>query len=246
MGIPVPPAGENTRMNINLNLSIKPQPDDSTCGPTCLHAVYEYYGDDADLDTLIREVPTLDGGGTLGVMLANHALERGYQCSIYTYNLKIFDPTWFEPGVDLKERLEKRCKAVSSKKQKTAMKHYIRFLEQGGTLHFQDLNRSLLRHFLKREIPILTGLNSSYLYRTSRVYGDDMVEDDLRGEVVGHFVVLCGYSQEARTVHVADPYAANPYSGDRLYEAGLDRIIGSILLGVMTYDANFVIIEPRT
>ena len=28
-----------------LHLDILPQPDDSTCGPTYLHAVYRYWGD---------------------------------------------------------------------------------------------------------------------------------------------------------------------------------------------------------
>jgi len=230
-------------MDIKLKISIASQPDDSTCGPTCLHAVYQYYNDPVGLKRLVQEVPTLKGGGTLGVMLANHALARGYRCSIYTYNLMIYDPTWFLPGVNIKSRLSQRAAAVTDPKQKLAIKQYISFLEQGGKLYFQDLTRTLLRHFLKRNIPILTGLNSTYLYRTMRVHGADMVDDDIRGDVVGHFVVLCGYDQENKTVMVADPYPANPYSKDRIYTAELDRVIGAILLGVMTYDANFVIIE---
>ena len=38
--------------------SILPQPDGTTCGPTCLHAVYQHYGDKLSLDRVIRdEVP---------------------------------------------------------------------------------------------------------------------------------------------------------------------------------------------
>lgn len=220
------------------------QPDDSTCGPTCLHAVYQYYHDSVALKQIVEEVPTLEGGGTLGVMLANHALARGYRCSIYTYNLMIYDPTWFLPGVDIQSRLAARADAITNAKQKLAIRQYIHFLEQGGKLCLQDLTRSLLRNFLKRNIPVLTGLNSTYLYRTMRVYGPKMQDDDVRGDVVGHFVVLCGYDQQKKTVMVADPYSANPYSKDRMYTAKLDRVIGAILLGVMTYDANFIIIEP--
>lgn len=233
-------------MDIKLEFSIDSQPDDSTCGPTCLHAIYQYYNDPADLSTIIQDVPTLEGGGTLGVMLANHALARGYRCSIYTYNLMIYDPTWFEPGVDLKSRLTSRAQSIADSKQKLAISQYVQFLEEGGKVYFRDLNRSLLRHFLKQQIPVLTGLNSTYLYRTKRVYGPKMEDDDIRGDVVGHFVVLCGYDQEEKTVTVADPYPGNPYSKDRFYKAELDRIIGSIFLGVMTYDANFIIIEPRS
>ena len=156
----------------------------------------------------------------------------------------IYDPTWFLPDVDIKSRLAVRAAEITDSKQKLAIEHYIHFLEQGGKLYFQDLTRSLLRNFLKRNIPVLTGLNSTYLYRTMRVYGPKMQDDDIQGDVVGHFVVLCGYDQEEKTVMVADPYPANPYSKDRMYAAALDRVIGAILLGVMTYDANFIIIEP--
>jgi hypothetical protein len=178
-------------------------------------------------------------------MLAKHALARGYEASIYTYNLMIFDPTWFGSGVDLRERLALRKKTTRSKKQRLAIEQYLEFIRRGGRIYLEDLRRGLLRQFLKQRLPILTGLNSTYLYRTMRVRGNDMVEDDLRGEVVGHFVVLCGYNQAQHTVTVADPYSENPYSHTHYYEAELDRVVCSVLLGVMTYDANFLIIEPK-
>ena len=231
-------------MNVKLELSIHPQPDDSTCGPTCLHAIYKFFGDAISLDQVIDEVPALAGGGTLGVMLANHALSRGYHASIYTYNLMIFDPTWFQDGVDLDDKLARRAAVCEADKQRLAIGQYRQFLAQGGKLFLRDLKRGLLRQFLKRGLPVLTGLNSTFLYRTMRVHGRAMTDDDIRGEVVGHFVVLHGYHQERKTVMVADPYKENPYSSDHLYEAELDRVIGAILLGVMTYDANFMIIEP--
>lgn len=45
-----------------LELEILPQPDDATCGPTCLQAVYRYFGDDMPLEQVIRETPALGGG----------------------------------------------------------------------------------------------------------------------------------------------------------------------------------------
>ena len=230
-------------MKAQLTLDIQPQPDDTTCGPTCLHALYRYYGDSIGLDQVIREVPSLREGGTLGVMLASHALARGYRAQIYTYNLMIFDPTWFRPGVDMAAKLRLRAEAVSDPKQRLAIAHYIRFLEQGGRIVFEDLSRSLVRGFLNRQQPLITGLNSTFLYRVPRVVGDTL-DDDVRGDVVGHFVVLCGYDRLRKTVLVADPYPGNPYSSEHLYEVRIDRVLGAILLGVMTYDANFLIIEP--
>jgi len=232
-------------MTSKLRLQIAPQPDDTTCGPTCLHAIYRYYGDDISLEQVLAEVASLRKGGTLAVMLANHALARGYKASIYTYNMMIFDPTWFDANVDLSERLTLRRHATQNGKQRLAIDQYLEFIRHGGSIYLEDLRRDVLRRFLKRGVPILTGLNSTYLYRTMRVRGADMIDDDVRGEVVGHFVVLCGYSPAQHTVTVADPYSENPYSHTHHYEAELDRVICSILLGVMTYDANFLILEPE-
>ena len=81
-------------MTTSFHFDIRPQPDNTTCGPTCLHAVYRYFGDPVDLSRIIAEVPTIEGGGTLSVYLASHALRRGYRATIIPYNLQIFDPTW--------------------------------------------------------------------------------------------------------------------------------------------------------
>lgn len=53
------------------------QPDDTTCGPTSLHAVYNYFGSSLSLHQLISEVRSLEEGGTLAVMLGIDALKRG-------------------------------------------------------------------------------------------------------------------------------------------------------------------------
>jgi hypothetical protein len=49
-------------MDFKLPLQIERQPDYTTCGPTSLHAVYNYYGDPIDLATVIKETPKLPGG----------------------------------------------------------------------------------------------------------------------------------------------------------------------------------------
>ena len=84
------------RQALFLNFDIKAQPDEVTCGPTCLHALYQHYEDDISLKQVIQEVKQFKTGGTLAVMLADHALQRGYKAHIYTYNLNVFDPTWFQ------------------------------------------------------------------------------------------------------------------------------------------------------
>jgi hypothetical protein len=82
------------------------QPDNLTCGPTCLHAVYRFFRDQLPLEQVIQETPQLFEGGTLAVLLGCHALRRGYDVTILTCNLQVFDPTWFQPPFPpLSERL---------------------------------------------------------------------------------------------------------------------------------------------
>lgn len=234
-------------MDVRLHLEMLAQPDDTTCGPTCLQAVYDYWGDPIPLEQLIKEVPVSEGGGTLAVHLANHALQRGYSATLYTYNLSIFDPTWFNPPIpDLKDRLQLQVQLKQRPKLHEKTEAYLRFIDLGGQLRFEDLTTGLIRRILKREIPILTGLCSTYLYRAIRERVLDNGDDDLLGEPTGHFVVLCGYDKESRVVRVADPYHLNPVGDEEaIYGAGIERVIGAILLGVLTHDANFLIIQPK-
>jgi hypothetical protein len=229
-----------------LDLAILRQPDDATCGQTCLHAVYTYFGDQSSLDELIGEVPTLTGGGTLAVSLANHALRRGYRALICTYNLTVFDPSWFGPRApDLSERLRAQSDAKADGKLSEATDAYLEYLRLGGELVMEDLTPGLLRRWLERDRPILTGLSATFLYRCAREIGSaQLEEDDVRGSATGHFVVLCGWDAEERAVRVADPLEDVPRFQEHIYWLPVERVINAILLGVLTYDANLLVLEP--
>lgn len=247
------------------DFTILPQPDEISCGPTCLQAVFHYFGDELELEQVIRDTPSLDDGGTLAVMLGTLALERGYKAKIFTYNLRVFDPSWFTPDrrkndhrkdefqapterfpqVDLIEKLKEQIRLKEGQKLHLACRAYSKFIKLGGEVRMHDLNKALIRHYLTQEIPILTGLSSTYLYQSARERQRDMKPDDLRGTPTGHFVVLCGEKPPPKkTVRVADPYVPNPFAEDRYYDVSFDRLICAILLGVLTYDANLLIIQP--
>jgi hypothetical protein len=229
-----------------FDLEILTQPDDSTCGPTCLHAVYRYFKDPVALDDVIAEVPRLAGGGTLAVNLANHALRRGYRALIVTYNLDAFDPSWFTgERPDLAERLRAQAAVKTDPKLARATEAYLEYLSLGGELTMEDLSPGLLRRWLEQRRPILTGLSASFLYRSAREVGDEtLTEDDVRGVPTGHFVVLCGWDAEERKVRVADPYQDELRTYEHIYWLPVERVINAILLGVLTYDANLLILDP--
>jgi len=234
-------------LELYLNFDIPYQPTDTTCGPTCLHAVYNYYKDSIPLVKLIEEVPSLEEGGTLAALLGTHALKRNYKATLYTYNLHIFDPTWFiNDKVDIVEKLELQIEHKKGLKFRVASMAYIEFLKRGGKLKFEDLSTNLIKKFLKKSIPILAGVSSTYLYNHMREYGDQSISNDILGYPGGHFVVLCGYDPVKHEVMVADPLKPNPYSEGRIYMVHYERLICAILLGIATDDANLLILEPQS
>ncbi len=46
------------------------------------------------------------------------------------------------------------------------------------------------------------------------------------------------------TVYLADPMNPNPLKS-QYYSVTFDRLLNSIMLGIVTYDANLLIIEPK-
>jgi len=232
-------------MDRSRRFPIEAQPDGLSCGPTCLQSVYRFHGDEVPLATLLREVPQLDDGGTLAVHLACHALARGYRARIYTYNLQTFDPTWFaEPRPSLAEKLRAQQAAKPGAKVGVATAAYLEFLARGGEVEMEDLTPTFLARLIEEGHPVLTGLSATWLYRTSREIGADPVDDDVRGVPQGHFVVLCGWDDATQQVRVADPFEPNPFSRELVYPVPVQRLIAAILLGILTYDANLLLIEP--
>ena len=232
-------------MKKRLKLDILRQPDDLSRGATCLHAIYRYHGDKIDLDDVVRDVEQLEEGGTLGVFLGSHALKRGYRVTLYSYNLQVFDPTW--RGLDreeLADRLQRQMAVKHQRKLKIASRAYIEFMKMGGEVRFTELSPKLMRRHLNSSVPMLAGLSSTYLYQSAREYGPRGDYDDVRGVAGGHFVVLCGYDHANRDILVADPYQPN-LAKERYYEVGVNRLICSILLGVLTYDANLLVVSPQ-
>jgi len=190
-------------MQMKLPLRILPQPDEVTCGPTCLHALYHYYNDTVDLEQLISEIPMLRSGGTIAAHLACHALRRGYRATIYVYNVQIFDPTWLTPNIPhLREKLLAQMAYKTDPRLQASSSAFLEYLDLGGRIKFEDLNAALFRKYLNRSIPILTGLSATYLYSSAREFGPNMDYDDIRGEPAGHFVILSGYHQPDRKITV--------------------------------------------
>jgi hypothetical protein len=230
---------------LQLPLSIQAQPTETTCGPTCLHAVYRYLGSGATLPEVVARTRSLRHGGTFAVFLACDALMQGYAATIYTFNMTVFDPSWFRQRVDIAQKLQAQRQLKRDRRLVYATDGYLEFLRLGGNLRFTDLSPPLVRGILRRRLPIITGLSSTFLYRARREFGTLDMPDDVRGTPSGHFVVISGYNRRERTLLVADPYGPDPAAPERNYWIRMDRVFNSVLLGIVTHDANLLIVAPR-
>jgi hypothetical protein len=240
---PEAPAG--SAASFRLPVTTLPQPDETTCGPTCLHAVYNFFGNDVPLPEVIERMWRLEHGGTYAVYLACDALRNGYHARIYTYNLTVFDPTWFTaPGVDLVDKLTRQRDLKDERRGQHAIDGYLEFLALGGRLRFANLSEHLIHRILGCQRPILAGLSATYLYRSERELPDG-TPDDVRGHPVGHFVVIAGWDARLRRVMVVDPYQPNPWGPSHEYWIGVDRVVAAILLGIVTHDANLLVVYPK-
>ena len=112
----------------------------------------------------------------------------------------------------------------------------------GGTIKFVDLTRRLILDLLSAGIPVIVGLSATYLYKKAREVGITNQCNDIEGEPSGHFVVLTGMNAEG-LVTISDPYHPNPISQDRTFAIDIEHLICSILLGVITCDANILVIN---
>jgi hypothetical protein len=158
----------------------------------------------------------------------------------------MWDPTWFVQKSDLLEKVRARFVAKEwSKDPKlaNALASFEEFIGRGGRYLWQELTPNLVSGLLRRGLPILCGVNATYLYQCARERDDHA--DDVGGDPFGHFLIVCGYHSRERTVDIADPLQDNPLHGTKYYRVGLYRFIGAVYLGVMTYDANFLVIRPR-
>ena len=209
--------------------------------------MYEYWGEHEPLAAIVTRMWRLREGGTFAVFLGCDALRKGYRARIYTYNLTVFDPTWFTYAkTDIADKLIRQRSVKNDERLQHETAGYLEFLELGGRLRFANLSQHLIRAILRHRIPILTGLSSTYLYRSAREYGPNDVPEDIRGLPAGHFVVIAGWDEQRRRVLVVDPYQPNPYGTSHEYWISVDRVAASILLGIVTHDANLLVIYPTS
>ncbi len=230
------------------------QPDDTTCGPTCLAQVMRAFGADVDVPSLAASLCRNPDGGTLAVHLGQLALDRGWRARLYPFGMRVFDPTWWEVDLDrIAALLGARAHALPAGSARDEVLAWQRFVASGGRLGFHEPSPELFVDILATGRPVICGLNATRLYREPRTIPETNASDPVHGWPAGHFVTVVGYTGGGRHLHVVDPSPDAPFDaggarhGDRRlgrYPLPSDRLIHAILLGDVTRDAVLLEVWP--
>lgn len=232
------------------------QPDDTSCGPTCLAQVLRFFGDRRPPAELRRRLRRNPDGGTLAVHLGRLALELGHHARLHPLGVRVFDPTWWAlDQATLRDRLARRAAGLADPEGRELAAAWLDYVDAGGHLAFHEPSPALLVRILDRGHPIICGLSATWLYRESRTIPETNVEDDVLGWPQGHFVTVVGHTGGGKHFHIVDPSPDAPVatggaptasSGQApgRYPLPADRLIHAILLGDITHDAVLLEVWP--
>jgi hypothetical protein len=239
----------HTRASL-LDVARLVQPDDISCGPTCLAQVMRFHSDLlADPTDLGARLTRNPDGGTLAVHIGQLALDLGWHARLYPLGMRVFDPTWWSLSpTELAGKLSARAAGLPEGDAREDVEHWLRFVQCGGELCFAEPDPTLLMGILDRNRPVICGLSATWLYREARTNPFTNALDDVLGWPTGHFVTIVGYADSGARFHVVDPspdadrvFDDTPElycsSGRGRYLLPADRLIHSILLGDATRDA---------
>lgn len=188
------------------------------CGPNSLTMLLSYYDSSIKLEEVLKNTPQVKNLGTFDGWLGVTAIKLGYKVRINSLNIESIPRKWH--SLKLSNILKKlKTKKTKDKALNHSIKGYSKFIELGGKLIFENINKEMLIKKLNKG-PILIGLSSSYLYKEEKT--------------VGHFVVVNGY--ENNKFSIIDPWHSIPFSKNGRYKLEPNKLINAILLGALTYD----------
>jgi len=243
--------GEEKLQKIELKIERAIQPDDSSCGPTSLKMALSFFKDDKSIDEIKKHVKMFKGIGCYDSHLALGAIELGYTPIVYSFNRRIFHPSWSDLNADklLEKLIEKKKKLEGEKKKPDAnlsqlrkdlisIEGYIELLKKGVELHLSPLSRDLILKYLKEGLPVIVALDMSYLYSAPNF------DDEFEMEHTTHFVVIYGFDPSDNTFLIADPwYEIKLDNKNGKYKRDTDIIINAILYADYCNDADLLIIK---
>ena len=195
------------------------QPTNTSCSPTALSMLLEYYGQSMSPTEVGKSVPqvrdeTGEERGTINTQMATWCISRGFDVTLYTFDCQIIDQPWRKlSSRQVTERLKAgldglEVPALGALWSNAYRQAYIDFIQAGGELIIRPYASRDLLYQLLQNGPILPCLSYSTLHgvaRTRNINEIDSVNDDVNGRAVNHSVVIYGVDESGNFL-IADPW----------------------------------------
>ena len=183
------------------------------CIPACLQQVFAYYDKEVSQEEILNSLDKPERGMSVPAA-GTFAKRSGFNPTIVTNNMDIFDPTWFDVGSEKLIQHLKEKKSSLDEYNKSVVEDFLEYLEIGGQIGFDTIDSELFVRSLSNKVPVIIELSSTDLYKKKD-----------SGEIEGHGVVIAGFDGDK--VKVVDPDRDNPYDKTGVYWIPISDIMMS-------------------
>lgn len=193
-----------------------------------LHYAYRHHRVNIDFHDLVNSLEFDGDRECLGATLARHAVSRGHEVWMATWNIDLLAPSLFEED-DLEEALQDELELLVQEQHPGAdgVAHHLSIVQGGVQLTMPDVTFELLAHLSRRYGVLLASVDADYLaLGTQRDPGSA-------------WVVIRGCDPLNREVILSD--SADPRLGQPLYRETMTRLLPAITLSP---EANLIALRP--
>ncbi len=229
------------------------QPTNTTCSPTALSILLEFYGNKIsplDVEVMVPQ-STNDKGekiGTINQQLATWCISKRYNVVLYTFDCQIIDQSWGE--LDTAQQLERMklrkdgwvVPGMGEEWTKQYTQAYIDFISAGGTLHIRPAATTKILYDLLEKGPFLPSVSYSTLYGAARSKNTDEIEsvdDDVNGRAMNHSIVVYGNDEDGNFL------IADPWKKPGLHTIEPERMLAAISTAQIECDNLLFQIQPK-
>lgn len=199
-----------------------------TCGPSCLQNIYEHYGINKTLSTILQELGVNEKESTHTPQLAKYLKQNDFETIILSSCPDNFSPDWGSKPKD--EVIELMKQWVTHNTGDIWLKdtlYLLFYLQDGGELKQVDLSTKIIDQYIDNDYLVLACVDETWIWGKRKI-SDVAQYDSVKGHVQGHYVVI--YGQDGNDYLISDPYPTGLLGKEGLYRVNKDKMLVSILV----------------
>lgn len=181
--------------------------DVDECGVACFKMCLAHFNVSYDHATLLNEISNGSlKGGDWYFRIGLAALKRGLNPTIITRSIRLIDPTWYGYSqTEITYKLEQRLiylETLGEDKKWEVEEHIqaINYIKMGGLLEFKSLSPKVVIENLETGALVIAPINAN-LAIPNLQRRLSSAPDDIKGEKIGHVVLVKGYTDTSFIVN---------------------------------------------